>query len=213
MLIEILVFDGVDELDAFGPMEVLRNAAAQGADFTVRLVSAKSAEEMRGNHGLRFRVDGIMGSFGHAEILIVPGGGWVRHSAAGAWTEAQRGVIPSAIARAHKSGAIVASVCTGAMLLATAGLLRGRQAVTHKLAEKELREVGAEVIAARIVDDGDIITSGGVSSGIDLGLYLVERFASPELAEQGARYLEHERRGPVHVSSGPHRNAMGHSAR
>jgi len=203
MLFEIIVFPGVDELDAFGPMEVLRNAAASGADFQVRLVSLEAATEIVGGHGLRFGVDGVLGSFGRPDLLVVPGGGWGKRAAQGAWAEAQRGAVPAAIARIYGKGTILASVCTGAMLIAAAGLLRGRHAVTHHGALGELRQSGAEVVSARVADDGNIISAGGVTSGIDLALYLVERFATRELAEQIARDMECERRGPVHVSAGP----------
>lgn len=213
MLIEILVFDGVDELDALGPLEVLRSAAAAGADFQVRLVSLDTTGEIQGAYGLRFGVDGSLGSLGRPDILVVPGGGWVKRAERGAWAEAQRGVIPSALANAYQSGTILASVCTGAMLIAAAGLLRGRRAVTHHGAVEELRQSGAEVVSARVVDDGDIISTGGVTSGIDLGLYLVERFSSAKLAEQSANRLEYDRRGPVHVTAKLNRKAKGKVAR
>jgi transcriptional regulator GlxA family with amidase domain len=201
MLIEILAFEGVDELDALGPLEVLRNAAAAGAGSEVRLVSLNGEAEITGGHGLRFSVDGRLGSERRPDILLIPGGGWAKRAPQGAWAEAQKGKIPAAIADVYRKGSILASVCTGAMLIATAGLLKGRRAITHHGAVGDLRQSGAEVVQARVVDDGDIITSGGVTSGLDLALYLVERFASPELAEQVARNLEYERRGPIHASA------------
>ena len=203
MLIEIIVFPGVDELDALGPLEVLRSAADAGAEFQVRLVSLEGTGDISGGHGLRFGVDGVLGSLGRPDLLVVPGGGWGKRAAQGAWAEAQRGAVPAAIARVFREGTILASVCTGAMLVSATGLLRGRFAVTHHGALVALQESGAEVVSARVVDDGDIISAGGVTSGIDLGLYLVERFATRELAEQIARNLEYERRGQVHVGAGP----------
>ena len=206
MLIEIIVFPGVDELDAIGPLEVLRSAAEAGADFQVRLVSLGGATEIAASHGLRFSVDGSLGSTGRPDVLIVPGGGWGKRAPQGAWAEAQRGVIPAAAAKLHREGSILATVCTGAMLAASAGLLRGRRAVTHHSALEELRKSGAEVISARVVDDGNIISAGGVTSGIDLALYLVERFANRELAGRIAANLEYERVGAVNVSSGSTRD-------
>ena len=208
MLIEIIVFPGVDELDALGPLEVLRSAAAAGANFQVRLVSLNNTEDIVGGHGLRFAVDGRLGSTGRPDLLLVPGGGWVARAAQGAWAEVRQGAIPAAIAEAHRGGTILATVCTGAMLVASSGVLRGRRAITHHEALEELREAGAEVVSARVVDDGDIITAGGVTSGIDLALHLVERFASRELADQVARNLEYERRAPVHVAAGNAKSAQ-----
>jgi transcriptional regulator GlxA family with amidase domain len=213
MLTDILVFHGVDELDAFGPLEVLRNAAAAGADFQTRLVSLDGSADITGNHGLRFGVDAVLGSGGHRDLLIVPGGGWAKRSAQGAWAEAQRGAIPRAIANEYRAGTMLASVCTGAMLVAAAGLLKGRRAITHHRAIEDLRQAGAEIVDARIVDDGDIVTAGGVTSGIDLALYLVERFAGSKIAQQVATGLEYERRGPVHVSAGTAQHIPGRAAR
>lgn len=199
MLIEIVVFPGVDELDALGPLEVFREASAAGADFKTRLVTLDEAGDVTGSHGLRFGVDGILGELGRTDVLVLPGGGWVKRSAEGAWAEAQRGAIPAAVRNAYEDGSIVASVCTGAMLIAATGLLRGRRAITHRDAVNELREYGAAIVQARVVDDDDIITAGGVAAGIDLALHLVERFAGAKLAEDIARDLEYQRCGPVEV--------------
>lgn len=199
MLIEILVFPGVDELDALGPLEVLREASEAGADFETRLVSVDDVEGVTGSHSLHFGVDGTLGSHGRADILIVPGGGWLKRSAQGAWAEAQRGAIPAAIRNTYGAGAIVASVCTGAMLIATTGLLHGRRAITHHGAIDELRAYGAEVVEARVVDDDDIVTAGGVTAGIDLALHFIERFCGLKLADDVALSVEYERCKPIEV--------------
>ncbi len=100
------------------------------------------------------------------------------------------------MASLHEGGTTVAAVCTGGMLLSAAGLVRGRRAVTHHGALDELRENGAKVLPeARVVDDGDIVTAGGVTSGIDLALHLVERGWGMQLAEKVAEEMEYERRG------------------
>jgi transcriptional regulator GlxA family with amidase domain len=83
------------------------------------------------------------------------------------------------------------------MLLAAAGLTKGRPAITHHSAVEDLRATGAIVIKARVVDDGDIVTAGGVTSGLDLALWLVERYFGSPLADGVARAMEHERRGPI----------------
>jgi transcriptional regulator GlxA family with amidase domain len=83
------------------------------------------------------------------------------------------------------------------MLLAEAGVTDGRRAVTHASAIEELRESGAEVVDARVVDDGDLLSAGGVTSGIDLALYVVEREFSAEVADRVATVIEYERRYEV----------------
>ena len=128
---------------------------------------------------------------------MVPGGGWNDHRAEGARAEAERGEIPAYLAELHQAGTTIAAVCTGAMLLAAAGLLRGRPAITHHSAIEDLRRAGAEIVQERVVDDGQVITAGGVTSGLDLALWLVERFASKDVADEVARRMEHQRVGNV----------------
>lgn len=194
---QIVIFDGVDDLDAFGPFEVLANAGRAGADVRVTLVTLAPVPEITTSHGAVIRPHGVLTA---PDLLVVPGGGWNDRAPRGARAEAERGDLPAAAARVHAEGAVVASVCTGAGILHAAGLLAGRPAITHHGAVDELRAGGVEIVAALVVDDGDIVTAGGVTSGIDLALHLVEREWGRELADGVAREIEHERRGPVHVT-------------
>jgi transcriptional regulator GlxA family with amidase domain len=90
------------------------------------------------------------------------------------------------------------------MALAAAGLLKGRPAVTHRSALHELRAAGAQIVEARVVDDGDIVTSGGVTSSIDLALWLVERIWGAELSTRIAAGMEYTRSPSLHRSSLAH---------
>jgi len=189
VLIEIAVFDGVDELDMMGPLEVLRNATKMGAPFNVRLVTVDRQPMIRGAHGLQIVPDGT--SDPKADILLFPGGGWIDRSDQGVRAEVSGGRWSARIQQAASSGTLLASVCTGAMMLAAAGLLTNRRATTHHGAWKDLEAAGAQLVRDRVVDDGDRVTAGGVTSGIDLGLYLVERFVSREMAERIADELEY----------------------
>jgi transcriptional regulator GlxA family with amidase domain len=183
MRIEILLYDGFDDLDAFGPFEVLTNG---GLD--ARFVTLEPCDFVTTSHGARVIPDGVLGD---PDLVLVPGGGWNDGNAAGARTEAERGAIPAALAARHAAGGRVGSVCTGAMLLASAGLLRGRPATTHHSALDDLRAAGADVRAdERFVDDGDIATAGGVTSGIDLALHLVSQARGEATAAAGAREIE-----------------------
>ena len=187
--IDIVLFDGVDELDAVGPLEVLRGAAAHGADLTVRLVTRELPLEVTDNHGLRMKADAVY-SLG-ADILLVPGGGWIARAEAGAWAEAERGDWLPLIKAAADAGAVLAAVCTGVMLLARADVIGARPATTHHGARADLEAAGVRVVDQRVVDAGGLVTAGGVTSGIDLGLHLVERLVSPEAAEAQAARLEY----------------------
>lgn len=197
MKIQIVIFDGFDELDALAPVEVLKNAAAVGADFQVELVALDGAETITAAHGTRLLPDSQLSLEDKPDVLIVPGGNWNSSALIGTRAEVERGDLPGVIAQLHQLGTLIASVCTGAMLLATAGLLKNRPAITHHLAVEDLRAAGAEIVRARVVDDGDIVTAGGVTSGLDLALWLVERFAGSSIALQVEQRMEYERRGTV----------------
>jgi len=226
--IQILVFDGFDELDVIGPLEVFRRAEAAGAEVEVELATIARSDEIVSQHGLRIHPDSILsqdadlvivpgggwiarspkGAWAEAnkgdsilsqdaDLVIVPGGGWIARSPKGVWAEANKGDVPNAIAKLHSNGKTIASVCTGAMLLAKAGLLRGRRAVTHHRAIAELKREGANIAHARVVDGGDLVTSGGVTSGLDLSLWLVKRYFGSKLADSIEEGLEYRRRGRV----------------
>jgi uncharacterized protein (DUF427 family)/putative intracellular protease/amidase len=210
--IDIVLFDGVDELDAVGPLEVLRGAAAQGADLEVRLVTRTEPLEVTGNHGLRVRADAVYTP--GADILLVPGGGWIARAEAGAWAEAERGDWLPLIKTAAGSGVLLAGVCTGVMLLARAGVIGARPATTHHAARADLEAAGVRFVDQRVVDAGGLITAGGVTSGLDLALHLVERLVSPEAAEHQAALLEYPwRPSPTAAAttSGGHPAPAGHT--
>jgi len=197
MEIAIILFDGFDELDAVGPYEVFQNAAAAGAGCTTSLRTVEPAEMVEASHGLRVESDGLFADT-DPDLVLVPGGGWNNRGEAGAWAEAEHGAIPDAVAAAHGRGATVAGVCTGGMLLARAGLTDGRPAVTHSGALADLRETAAEVVEARVVDDGDLLTAGGVTSGLDLAFHVVEREFGRDVAETIGTKMEYEPSGDVY---------------
>jgi transcriptional regulator GlxA family with amidase domain len=193
--VQILIYDGFDELDAIAPYEVLA-----GAGVRTELVTLEPAGEVLASHGARIVPHGTLAR--SPDLLIVPGGGWRTRATVGTWGEFERGVLPAAIAERHAAGSTIASVCTGAMLLAKAGLLAGRPATTHHVAFDDLRAAGADVREdARVVDDGEVITCGGVTSGIDMALHVLRRERGEVLAAAAARLLEHDPRGPVLVTA------------
>lgn len=196
--IAIVLFDGFDELDAIGPYEVLSLAAGQGANLSVELVTLESRTQVEANNGLKVIPDGTLTD--NADTIIVPGGGWNSRAEQSAWAEVQKGDLPKAIAEYHYSGKTIAGVCTGGMIMAAGEFLENRPAITHHGAIEDLREYGVTVVDARVVDDGDVITAGGVTSGLDLALWLVERMAGQDLANDVAGILEYERRGKIHQS-------------
>lgn len=193
--VQILLYDGFDELDAIAPYEVL-----SGAGLRTELVTLDDADRVVASHGLELVPHATLAE--RPDLLLVPGGGWRTRAPAGTRGEYERGVIPRAIAQRHAAGSTIASVCTGAMLLAKADLLTGRPATTHHVAYEDLRAHGADVREdARVVDDGDVLTCGGVTSGIDLALHVLRRERGDETAARAARLLEHEPVGRVLVGA------------
>jgi transcriptional regulator GlxA family with amidase domain len=197
--VTILAFDGVDELDVVGPFEVFARVAQQRPGVDVRIASVGGERELVGAYGLRFGTDGPLEEF--PDLLFIPGGGWVAKASRGVRAEIARGDLPRLIAKAHQSRARIASVCTGAMAVAASGILENRPATTHRGAMGDLRSAGATIVDAHVVDDHTISSSGGVTHGIDLALWLVERFFGNELAEQIATTLEYQRTSSIWVSS------------
>lgn len=183
MRIEILLFDGFDELDVFGPFEGLADS------LDTELVALEGAHAVRSARGLAVGAQARLGE--RPDVLIVPGGGWLDRAPQGARAEAARGTLPAAIAERHAAGTVVASVCTGALLLAHAGVLAGHRATTNPQALDDLRAFpGVEVLARRVVDDGDVVTAGAPSCGLDLAVGLLERFGGRGLAAAAVRELD-----------------------
>ncbi len=193
MNIDIILFDGHDELDVLGPFEVFKMAEAAGADLHVRRVTRTSQSTVTASHGTRYEPDGTYRS--GADVVVVPGGGWIDRNR-GVWQETQEGGWGPLLQQAANGGAVMASVCTGAMLLAHAGIIAARPATTHHLAWDDLAATGARVVKSRVVDDGDLVTSGGVTCGIDMALWLVEREFGRRLADGIAEGLEYDRTRP-----------------
>jgi putative intracellular protease/amidase len=183
MQIEILFFDGFDDLDGFGPFEVLNEAGIE-----TRFVTIEPQDVVVSAHGARIVPSSVVGD---PDLVLIPGGGYHDREGKGAYHEIQRGAIPEFLRRRHAAGGRVGSVCTGAMILAAAGILKDRPAITHHTAIEDLRAAGANVVdGSRVVDDGDVITAAGVTSGIDLALHLVEAELGAAAADAGAREIE-----------------------
>lgn len=190
MRFDIVLYDGVDELDFVGPMEVLRAASRAGADAEIRLRTLAETSVVTCSFGMRVIPDGVFEP-GNADVVIVPGGGWAARDTIGTWGEVERGDWLPALREAAERGATMVSVCTGAMLLAHAGIIGTRPSTTHAAARDDLIATGATFVHARVVDDGEVITGAGVTSGLDIGLHLVRRFFGDDAAELASRRMEY----------------------
>ncbi|SEE06706.1 DJ-1/PfpI family protein [Streptomyces sp. TLI_105] len=195
--IHIAMFDGVEELDFAAPYEVFSGAGFfTPRPVEVRYVSATGARAVTAAYGTVVR--GIRPwAPEEADLLVVPGGGYARRDSPGVWAETDRGTLPRALAAAGRPGLTISALCTGVMLLSAAGLTKGRPCTTHHKAKPDLAQQGGLVKNARVVDDGDLVTAGGITSGLELALWLVRRELGADPATNLEEMLEYEARGTV----------------
>ncbi|HEX5247107.1 MAG TPA: DJ-1/PfpI family protein [Gaiellaceae bacterium] len=192
MEIAIVLFDGAEELDWAGPWEVFAAWRDGWPDDGIGVFTVASTKEpVVCAKGLRVLADHTWETAPEADVVVWPGGRGTRPMLG---DEEVRMRVRSLAERAE----VMASVCTGALVYADAGLLAGRRATTHWGSLGRLAELGAEVDAdARWVDHGDVITSAGVSAGIDMALHLVARLHSRERAAEVRRYIQYDPEPPV----------------
>jgi cyclohexyl-isocyanide hydratase len=185
--VAFVIFDGMTALDfigVFDPVTRLKTMEIMpGLEYDV----CATIREVTDGSGVRFVADRVCGPFDGYDMVVLPGGfatrrlvddadfiGWIRMAEC----------CPYKI-----------SVCTGALLWGAAGFLEGRRATTHPDAFEQLATYGATVVDERIVDEGDVITARGVTSAIDLGLYLVEKLAGADARVRIAAQMDY-RYGP-----------------
>lgn len=192
--VAIFVFPNVEVLDFAGPYEVFTTASrvfnktnpAAADAFSVFTV-ARDIGTVRARAGLVVTPDSTFGSHPPIDLLIIPGGIVT--------AELENPAVAQWIARTAASSTLTASVCTGSFLLAQAGLLEGRRATTHWEDIDDLKTMfpSLDVIDdQRWVDEGPIVTSAGISAGIDMSLHLVARLCGRQLALDTARQMDFE---------------------
>jgi len=181
--IGFLLYEGVEEMDVVGPWEVFGTLTELRPGAAELHAIARSMDPLRGNHGLRLRADVPLGDAPDLDLLVIPGGKGRR--------EAMNDPLTIRFLRERRPiTERFASVCTGAFLLAEAGLLAGRDATTHPRLLDALRAwPGVRVREERVVDGGDLLTSGGVACGIDLALHLVGTLCGEDAREAVAREM------------------------
>lgn len=181
----VLIFPNVEELDFVGPWEILGMWSKVGGGPENRLIVAQSTEPVICAKGLSVNPHVSFDQCPVLDFLLVPGGEGTRK-------EVDNQALVSFIADQAKHCKAVLSVCTGSFLLHRAGLLSGKKATTHWGSLDRLRELGdVTVVEERIVNDGKIWSSAGVSAGIDLMLAFIESFAGTKTASAvqfGAEY-------------------------
>jgi transcriptional regulator GlxA family with amidase domain len=192
--IGILLFEEVEELDAVGPWEVLafwtRSFPDDGYDVTTL---SRTGSLIRCAKGMDIQAQHSYADAPPLDVLVYPGGqgtqGHLTDDAQLNWVRRQRQAVP-----------LLTSVCTGSLVYAAAGLLTGRPATTHWACLDELHTLDPSIdvrTEGRYVDDGDVITSAGISAGIDMALHLVDRLAGVERARFVRQAIQYDPAPPI----------------
>ena len=201
MDVAIPIYDAFTALDAVGPYEVL--SRVPGA--RVRFIAPEPGAVTTDNGMLSLVAEASLDEVPAPEVLVVPGG---ISSSAVARDEAFVGWVR----RAHETSTWTTSVCAGALILGAAGILDGLKATTHWLDYEELATYGARPTPQRVVEQGKVITSAGVSSGIDMALTLAARIAGDDVARAIQLSIEYDPKPPFNAGSvgmaGPEIEAM-----
>lgn len=185
LTIGILIFPQVEELDFVGPFEVLSYINKIKPASTKVILIAEAAEAVEAFNGMKVIPDVTMAACPQLDILVVPGG-------KGRYAAMKNAAIQEFIQWQAQKAKYITSVCTGAFLLAEAGLLKNKKATTYHTAFAELAGYSVQVLPQKVVRADNIITAAGVSSGIELGFYLLREEFGADLAQEVADKIEYD---------------------
>lgn len=191
MQIAILLFDRITALDAVGPYEVLSRLP----DAEVTFVAQEPGFKHTDTRQLALLATASLTEVPSADVVLVPGGQVEQPELM------DDGPVHEWLRTAHESSTWTASVCTGSLILAAAGVLDGRRATTHWTALDELGRLGAEPVAERVVFDGKLVTAAGVSAGIDMALALAAQIAGEQVAQAIQLGIEYDPQPPFDAGS------------
>lgn len=195
--VAILIFDDVEVLDFCGPFEVFSVTGKRDDSDPFNVYTVAEGTPISARNSLIVNPAYTLETCPRPDILVIPGGGGRRADGTpfGTRKEMNNKPLLTWINQQYAQTEHVLSVCTGALMLAKAGLVENMAATTHHMALDELRQVAptADVRAdARVVDSGKLIFSGGISAGIDAAFYLVAKLLGQEAALETAAYMEYE---------------------
>ncbi|HEX2314843.1 MAG TPA: DJ-1/PfpI family protein [Thermomonospora sp.] len=184
----LLIFDRAEELDFVGPWEIFTASSMLRDHADTVVLIAEDTGPVRCNKGMRVLPDHTLDDHPPLDVLLLPGGNGARE------TQMHNPVVTGWIAKVAAEASWVTSVCTGASLLHASGVARGRRVATHFSYEDRLEALGGVTVVrdARYVVDGNVISSQGVSAGIDMALWLVGRLHGRDHARRVRRYVQYE---------------------
>jgi transcriptional regulator GlxA family with amidase domain len=199
----LLIFDGAEELDFVGPWEVFTTSAMVRDQADTAVLIAEHSGPVRCSKGMRVLPDHTLADHPPLDVLLVPGGLGTRR-------EVSNPVITDWIRARSDTATWTASVCTGALLLHEAGPARGRRVATHYAFEDALQARGDVTVVrdARYVVDDRIVSSQGVSAGIDMALWLIGQLHGREHARSVRRYIQYDP-APPYLADEPLGQAVG----
>jgi putative intracellular protease/amidase len=190
MNIAILLFDRLAALDAVGPYEVLSRLPGAKVTFVAEQAGPKRTDTGQ----LALTADASLAELEHPDLLLVPGG-------PGQTALMEDGPVHDWLRAANETSEWTTSVCTGSLILAAAGLLTGKRATSNWQALEELGTFDVEVVPERVVFDGKLATSAGVTAGIDMALGLAARIANDQVAQAIQLGIEYDPDPPFDAGS------------
>ena len=190
MQVAYLLYDRFTSLDIVGPHDVFNFVPVTESIF----VAEEAGPVRNESDTLSLVADASIEEVTSPDIVVVPGG-------FGTPAALERPPLLDWIRRVDETTTWTTSVCTGALLLAAAGLLEGKRATTHWLARERLGELGAEPVGDRVVRDGKVVTAAGVSSGIDMGLWLTREIWGEDVAQAVQLGIEYDPEPPLDAGS------------
>ncbi len=190
MNIAILLFDRLAALDAVGPYEVLSRLPGAKVTFVAEQVGPKRTDTGQ----LALMADASLAELEHPNLVLVPGG-------PGQMALMDDGPVHEWLRAAYETSEWMTSVCTGSLILAAAGLLTGKRATSNWQALEELGTFDVEVVPERVVFDGKLATSAGVTAGIDMALGLAARIANEQVAQAIQLGIEYDPDPPFDAGS------------
>lgn len=195
--VAILLFNEIEVLDFAGPFEVFGVAGRHETVKPFRVFTVAERGPVYARNGLSINPTYLLDDHPKADIIIVPGGGGQHTDGTpyGSRREMNNPAVLNWVRRAAHTAELVLSVCTGSLILGKSGLLYGLAATTHYLAIEGMQLAAPNTdiqLSERYVDNGKVITSAGISAGIDMSLYVVGRLLGKEVADETARYMQYD---------------------
>ncbi len=196
--VAVFIFNEVEVLDFAGPFEVFSIAGLRtSAIAPFEVFTVAQFETINARNNLTIKPTYSFATAPKADLLIIPGGGGYNADGSpfGSRREMNNPIVLNWIKEQAVTAKLILSVCTGALILAKADLLEGLEATTHYLAIDGLKKISEKITVkenVRFVDNGTIITSAGISAGIDMSLYTVGKLLGKDVADETAKYMQYD---------------------